>query len=303
MSKPAVTAVGMPNRQVARLHLRSTVEAVDHVAIEEWCLRGDWAGVGWGLWDENCDGISWDEYERRRADSGEGVNDSVRRLHDLPIGSLLWTRRRDSSYWLGELTGRWQYRDGVEAQKLDLFNVRRCRWWSVGTQDSVPGIVVSNFNRSKTLNPVADRGAVGYTNRLHAQLAGELATPPPADPREVIESLLGALDLEDLVAVYLQDVHGFVLVNRGRTTVGYEYVLRHRETGRRAVATVKSAGARVDLDALPVDPDVGVWAYAVSGQSRGAAREDIRWITTDELVEFITHRQSVLPDQVVRWLS
>src|SRR4051812_36929287 len=44
----------MSGRDVVRLHLRSTVEGVDHVAIENWCLRTDglgWAGVGWGLWD------------------------------------------------------------------------------------------------------------------------------------------------------------------------------------------------------------------------------------------------------------
>jgi len=296
----------MQGRQVVRLHLRSTVEGVDHVAIEEWCLRGGgdgWAAVGWGLWDDHYDGISWEEYVRWHTDESKVVNDSVRRLHELPSGTLVWTRRRDGSYWLGEITGAWHYRDGAEAQRHDIFNVRPCYWWRVGTQDSVPGIVVSNFNRSKTLNPVANRGAVLYTRRLHAQLAGRAGTIEPADPREVIESLLGALDLEDLVAVYLQDEHDLLLVNRGRSTVGYEYVLRHRLTGRRAVATVKSGGAAVDLDGLPVDPDLAVWAYAVSGRSHGAPRDDVRWVTTEELVRFVQRRLSVLPDQVVRWLN
>ncbi len=125
---------------------------------------------------------------------------------------------------------------------------------------------------------------------------------PPA-PQEVIESLLGALDLEDLVAVYLQDQHELVLINRGRSTVGYEYVLRHRRTGARVVATVKSAGAAVDLDALPSDRAVSVWAYAVSGRAQGRPRDDIRWIGTDELIEFVCRRPEVLPDQVIRWLS
>lgn len=210
----------MAERRVVRLHLRSTVEGVDHVAIEDWCLRTDskcWVGVRWGLWDDESDGISWEEYEHR---SGS-VNDSVQRLHDLPKGSLVWSRRRDSSYWLGEITGKWRYRDGPEAQRLDMFNVRRCRWWHVGTQDSVPGIVVSNFNRQKALNPVADRGAVLYTRRLHAQLSGAAREMAPAEPHDVIESLLGATDLEDLVAVYLQDQQGLVLINRAPSTVGY----------------------------------------------------------------------------------
>jgi len=118
----------------------------------------------------------------------------------------------------------------------------------------------------------------------------------------VLESLLGALDLEDLIAVYLQDRYGMILVNRRRSTVGYEFVLRYRDDGRRAVATVKSGKAKVDLDALPSDTDLEVWAYAVSGDSTGEPRSDVRWISTSELVGFILARPSVLPDQVSRWL-
>jgi hypothetical protein len=149
-------------RKVVRVHLRSTVEGVDWVAIEEWCLRGGgkgWIGVGWGLWDESCNDISWPEYGEHQREAGRGVDDSVRRLHELPQGALVWTRRLDSSYWRGEIVGPWRYRDGATAQRLDMFNVRPCYWWHVGTQDSVPGIVVSNFNRRKALNPVANPGA------------------------------------------------------------------------------------------------------------------------------------------------
>lgn len=296
----------MGARSVIRLHLRSTIEGVDHVAIEDWCLRGGgdgWVGVGWGLWDSSRDGIAWPEYMRFQERAGHAVNDSVIRLHDLPTESLVWTRRRDSSYWLGEITGPWEYRDGDEAQALDLFNIRPCRWWRVGTQDSVPGVIVGNFNQRKTLNPVANRAAARYSRRLHLQLAGSSSQIDSVNTREVVESLLGWRDLEDLIAVYLQDVHELVLVNRGSSTVGYEYVLRHRKSGRRAVATVKSGGAKVDLDALPIDPQVDVWAYSVNGDCYGSPRKDIRWISTNDLVEFIANRPQVLPDQVERWLD
>lgn len=196
---------------VARLHLRSTVDGVDHVAIEDWCIGdgGDgWAGVGWGLWeDDSYTGISFARYTEIRASRGETVSDSVQRLHQLPIGALMWSPRRDSSYWLGELTGPWRYRDGAEAQALDMFNVRPCRWWRVGTQDVVPGKVVNNFSARVTLIPVKDPGAVRYTRRLHAQYVGLGHDLRPTTPVEVMTSLLGPTDLEDLVAVYLQDQH------------------------------------------------------------------------------------------------
>jgi hypothetical protein len=293
---------------VARLHLRSTVQGVDHVAIEDWCIGdgGDgWAGVGWGLWkDESYTSITWEQYVEMRDEHGDGVDESVRRLHDLPTGTLVWSRRRDSSYWLGEITGPWCYRDGDEAHALDMFNLRPCRWWHVGTQDLVPGKVVNNFSARKTLNPVADRGAVRYTRRLHAQYAGHAFDLTPTTPTEVITSLLGPTDLEDLVAAYLQDQHELVLVNRGSSTVGYEYVLRDRATGRRAVATVKSGGTPVNLSALPTDPAVDVWAYTVIDRNwTGQNRDDIRWITTEELAAFVSGRAQVLPEQVIRWLG
>jgi hypothetical protein len=256
------------------------------------------------LWeDDSYTGITFERYADLRAGAGEGVNASVQRLHDLPIGALIWSRRRDSSYWLGELTGSWRYRDGPDAQALDMFNVRPCRWWRVGTQDLVPGKVVNNFSARMTLNPVTDPGAVRYTRRLRAQYAGLGHEFTPPTPSEVITSLLGPTDLEDLVAVYLQDQQNLVLVNRGRSTVGYEYVLRDRATGRKAVATVKSGGSAADLDALPIDPDIDVWAYtAIERNWTGRERSDVRWITTERLATFIAHRPKVLPEQVDRWL-
>jgi hypothetical protein len=81
-------------------------------------------------------------------------------------------------------------------------------------------------------------------------------------------------------------------------------VLRDRDSGRKAVATVKSGGAPVELDALPTGADVDVWAYAVQERNwTGAPRDDVRWISTKELVDFMNTRRQVLPDQVNRWLA
>lgn len=290
---------------VVRLHLRSTLD-VDHVAIEERCLRADdgLTGVGWGLWDSASDGIDWAAYCDRVAARGARVDPTVALLHRLPDGTLVWTRRRDGSYWLGRLTGGWQYSDCDEAQRLDLFNTRPSEWRIVGTEDSVPGKIVNNFRASKTLNPVTDHGAVLYSRRLWRQLNGEAGELAPIEPQTIIASLLGATDLEDLIATYLQDQHELVLVSRGRSTVGYEYVLRHRKTGRRSVATVKSGEAPVDLDALPPSDETDLWAFAVrEGHATGAEREDVRWISLEDLMAFMRDRPEVLPDQVVRWTS
>jgi hypothetical protein len=295
---------------VVRLHLRSTVGHVIHSQQEEFCLaESGWAGVGWGCWDDTPSGISWADYE---AHSGKGreerertkeVNESVRLLRSLPNGTFVWTRRQNGIYWLGELTGGWEYRGDEQARKLDLFNLRPCRWWQIGTEDAVPGKVVNNFRARKTLNRVKDAGAARYTCRLHAQLTGIDSSDEPVGPREMIESLLGPEDLEDLVAVYLQDRFDLVLVSRGKCTPGYEYVLRHRSTGRRAVASVKSGATPVKQDRLPKDADIDAYVYAVSGNYEGPRSANVRVITTAELADFVVQRRVILPDQVARWLE
>lgn len=291
---------------VVRVHLRSGIRTPDEwVAIENYCLRqdGGWIGVGWGIWGEEVlDGISWNEYGRRRVGHGESVDESVRRLHALPVGSLAWTRRRDGTYWLGEITGPWRYVDSETTRALDLFNVRPCRWWKVGTEDAVPGKIVNNFRPSRTVNPVADAVAVRYSHERHRELCGLPPTGELPTPKEVITSLLGATDLEDLVAVFLQDRYDLVLVSRGRSTPGYEYVLRSRQTGRRALATVKSGGARPELDRLPHDGQSDLYVYAVSGPHTDARYSDVRWISTAELAQFIVDRPNILPENVLRWL-
>jgi hypothetical protein len=293
------------NPPVVRLHLRSTLKHVNHEKQEQFCIaEPGYAGVGWGCWDGDApSGISWDDYCRRKiADDGE-VNDSVRRLYELPEGALIWTRKKvGSSYWLGEVIGPWEYRGDQTARDHDLFNLRPVRWRQVGTEDAVPGKVVNNFRGTKTLNPVRDYGACQYTYRLYRQLfegAQETDSPPV---REVLTSLLGSEDLEDLVAVYLQDRYDLVLVDRGRSTPGYEYVLRRRDGGRKAVASVKAGGTHVDLALLPDDPDVDCFWFSVSGHADGNGPQATQ-NKIDELIEFCSSRAEILPDRVRRWLE
>lgn len=292
-------------REVARLHLRSTVPGVNHTAIERWCIPEDgngWAGMGWGVWDSPLDNPDWQGYADAKAAEGESVNDSVRRLHDLHDGALIWTRRSDSTYWLGELTGGWRYQDSPSMRQIDMFNVRPCRWWKVGEEDAVPGVIVGNFRARKTLNPVANRIGRMYTNRRFAQLSGVGDADDRVSATELIEGLLGAADLEDLVAAYLQDQFNYVLVSRRPSTAGYEYVLRGRTSGRKAVVSVKSGGDAVDVDAMPFTDHLDLWAFAVCAPRQGSAREDVRWISVRELAQFVETRPEVQPDQVRYWL-
>jgi hypothetical protein len=286
------------DRDVQRLHIRSTVEGVSHDAATTWCLTNGYAGVGWGLWDPARSGISWEEYMAET----DGLNSNVRRFHDLATGTLLWTRERNGIYWLGVVEGEWEYHDDDTAHALDMFNLRGTAWRQVGAEDLVPGRVVNGFRSSRTLQRIGDRGARAYSRRMHQQVAEHRADLEPVAPRAVIESLIGSEDLEDLVAVYLQDRFDYLAVSRLRSTPGYEYVLSRRTDGSRAVVSVKSGQTPVDLDLLPSDTVDASYAYAVSGQYVGERHPNLTCIKTEELTEFIVERRAVLPERVVAWL-
>lgn len=291
----------MTTRSVFRLHIRSTIDHVVQEEAESFCLDNGWAGMGWGIWDETPSGLSWPQYTNRKTADDGAVNSSVRTFHDLAAGALVWTRGKDGVYWLGEIRGDWEYHGDDSAKRLDLFNRRRCTWVKAGPEDVVPGKIVSNFRAPKTLNRVADGPAARYTRKLFGELTGTAEADDSPTAHEVVRTLLGAEDLEDLVAAYLQDRHDLVLVARGRSTPGYEYVLRGRRSGRKAVCSVKSGGSAVELDRLPASDEIDAFAYGESWC--GAARDDIEWIEETDLVTFIHERREVLPDQVRYWLG
>lgn len=140
---------------------------------------------------------------------------------------------------------------------------------------------------------------VGYTGSS----SSVVPTPGPAKPEEVIKSLLGAEDLEDLVAVYLQDRFDYLVVSRLRSTPGYEYELRARDGGATAVASVKSGDTPVDIDLLPWDTVDAAYAYAACDRYDGERRPEFTQIQTQELTEFMLSRREVLPERVANWLE
>jgi hypothetical protein len=287
-------------REVLRLHIRSTIrDDAAHDRATVWCLENSYSGLGWGIWDhEGLAGISWSEYEEHGR-----ANSNVRRFHDAAVGTLLWTRQRNGNYWLGVVEGEWEYRDEQQARDLDLFNVRPTRWEQVGTEGKVPGRVVNAFRSRWTLQKIHDDAAREYTRRLHEKLFEGRSDFEPADAETVIKSLLGPEDLEDLVAVYLQDRYAYLVVSRLRSTPGYEYELRTRDGGDTAVASVKSGETHVDLDLLPSDTVDASYGYAVCEKYDGQRHDRFTEIKTDELAEFMRSRREVLPERVVAWLG
>ncbi len=282
-------------REVQRLHIRSTIEGVSHTAATAWCLEHGKAGMGWGFWDSPGK-RTWDEY----VETSDAVNSNVRRFKEMPVGSLIWTRELNGEYWIGEVTGDWEYEDNAVARQMDLFCLRETDWQKVGTEDRVPGRVVNAFRSSRTLQRIGDAGAAAYTNRLFLRSTDSEVALEPIEPSMVLESLIGAEDLEDLIAVYLQVTFDLVLISRFRSTPSYEYVLRG-STGETVVASVKSGQTPVDLSLLPADSADRAFVFATSGVYEGSSTIATDEITKSDLLEFMASGSPYLPERIRLW--
>lgn len=122
---------------------------------------------------------------------------------------------------------------------------------------------------------------------------------------ETRQSCLSAQDLEDLVAVYLQRRHGYLVLpgSRRPDTPAYEYVLLHPD-GHVAVVQVKSGWSTVprDADSLPVDSVDRVYVYSPTASYGENPAPNVKALTSEELIDFMRAEPTCLPPMVAHWV-
>ena len=204
---------------VYKIHLKTAAE--DRAELIGYCLEHSVIGVGWGA---HCFLDAGDPAPTSFDDYLKGASDvwpwhalgPVRWLHDAAVGSLVWLRDLSGSYYMARITKDWQLITGSEAERIDLGNIRQVEYRLVGSAAEVPGAVLRGYAapRQWASNAVNDYGAQVYTALLANELFGEPAPSIPIGTHDVLGSLLGPLDVEDLVAAYLQDTRNYVALRR-----------------------------------------------------------------------------------------
>jgi hypothetical protein len=291
--------------ELYRSHLKTDG---DHAQVIAYCLDNGVVGMGWGLqWDGRSRPADYDDW---CAQAWEIWPDqppyAVGRLHDAPLGSLVWTRDLGGIFHLGRLEGPWEYRDSKRNHALDVSNVRAARWVRVGVEDRVPGAVVRALSRrGSTFERVKDWGAAWYSAFVYADLVGEAMPSWKPTVAEVVDSLLGPLDVQDLVAAYLQDQVGYIALPARYSdhTAAYEFVLRDPDTGHIAVAQVKTGDAWIDPTTLPDDPEVKVYLFSFRGRYPDELPPRFEPLDPADVLDFMQSRRTALPPVCERWLD
>lgn len=268
----------------------------------EFCSDGGFIGTGWGLtWEP----LTWESYVRKASEMHGGIHGAVRELHDLPDGSLIWTRNRaEGTYYLAKVTGPWRYLHGPAAEECDIRNVRAARLVECHLAH-VPRAISGRFIGDWTIQRIYDP----VSARRSAALFAELSQEPPGDRpslEEVLTSYLDDRDLEDLVCVYLKSRLGYLPrpPSRGSGIAAFKYMLR--DTDRRsAIVRARRGYAAMARDAgsLPTDAVDEVFVFSPTGTYGPDPAPNVKEIDHRDVVEFIRNERSSLPETVEQWIS
>lgn len=288
-----------------RLHLKPGARQVDP---GEFCIRQGVLGVGWAV-EPDTDDLDWDTYYRRATDQYYNQGDkgwwpALNALKNTAgVGDLCWTRKANGKYWLGKITGEWQYRNPPEFKMADIVNLRIAELYEVGNLQGVPGGVLNSFRRGRTLQKIVDEGIELYSMFLFNALSSRREFRLP--PKDIdLFTLLSPSECEDVVGVYLQ-IEGCILFPSTckADTRDFEFVLK-RKTGCHLAVQVKQGGEVIHRDAPQYgDFDGEVFLFQTRDLYDGRASANVHCLKSSDMMRFCLDQLSLMPPNIVRWVE
>ena len=288
--------------RIWRLHLKPGArQGADPM---QFCIHYNILGVGWPV-KQNAP-LSWDIYwtlgKKKYGDKGwrTALNAVGRRM---AAADLCWIRDRNGNYYIGRVEGDWEYRSTNAYRNAGLVNVRPCRWFRTGGEDSVPGQVLSNFRRGATVQQVRDKTAALYARWKYNQLSGSnLHTIARHGVQLDLFSLISPEDCEDIVGIYLQERHGYKLIPSTckRDTPKTEFVLRKAD-GKAHVQVRQGRSQVLDTedfrDSDPSDP-CKWFLFTTSGKYTGGKYEHVHCLDPVEMRDFALSNLNLMSSRV-----
>ncbi|MBD3617465.1 MAG: hypothetical protein HUJ22_12925 [Gracilimonas sp.] len=291
--------------KVWRLNIKPASKNIDP---RKFCLQQNIMGVGWPI-DTKAKKIEWDEYYKKakkfykeeRNDNGwwRALNAIKNRIK---ADDLCWTRDLNGNYYIGRvLDNEWRYSNDQVNKQADIVNYRNCRWYKVGEVDSVPGKVVNRFIRGGTIERVKGETIREFSKYLYNSISCE----PHYQIKQVetdFYSLIHSDDCEDIVGMYLQN-KGYHIIPSSckKSTVNYEFILKHNLDGHKGVAQVKKGEVDLYFDNY-TELNSKVYLFTTRGKYIGKPTAEITVIQEHEIQSFIDDNFDIMPDKVQTWM-
>ena len=291
-----------------RINLKSDAE--EHIDQRKFCIENNILGVGWSV-DGGYNGMDWAAYyvlgmETYYEKGDKGWKPALNAIRNrMEIGDLCWTRDWDGKYYLGRVSGDWEYCVKQDYIDADIVNIRACNWVSIGNVDSVPGKVLNSFRARRTVQAVHDTTVNNYSKFMYNSVIGN-----DVYPIDNIEADLFALifpeDCEDIVGIYLQVMGDYTLIPSTckKDTLKIEFVLKNAN-GDRANVQVKQ-GIELDIRDFYQEnqDDSSEWfLFSTIGKYKGQPANHIHRLCPEEMLEFVFEHRNRMSDRVRNFMD
>jgi len=186
-----------------RLHIKRKATTVDASAF---CIDKRVLGIGWAV-ELDADNLDWDTYYSRamkhhyESEKDKGWWPAINALkNSVQVNDLCWTRLENGKYWLGRISGEWQYCNLPDFKRADVVNLRTAELYEVGNLQQVPGAVLNAFRPRRTLQKINGEAVKLYSMYLFNQLSRREIFPLATSGSEIdLFTLFSPSECEDIV--------------------------------------------------------------------------------------------------------
>lgn len=288
---------------VWRLNIKTASE--EHVDPRQFCLSSGIMGIGWAV--DGADKLDWDTYYNlgmvqyyNEGDNGwwPAIN-AVR--NRMSVNDLCWARDWNGVYYLGRITGEWEYKGDEKNLAADIVNIRQCDWKRIGTVDAVPGKIVNSFIPARTLQAVNDDTIMEFSKFLYNSLSDDFKYTVSGVETDIF-SLLSAEDCEDVVGLYLQDLGYRIFPSSCKShTAAYEFVMKHCKTNVTAVTQVNNGSEPLNIDDFASIPGE-VYLFTTRGSYVGKPVENVHCISAETIKDYLSKNIPLMPPRMQTWV-
>lgn len=215
-------------------------------------------------------------------------------LFQMKENDLVWLKDFEGSYYLGRIEGEWEYRDEPEFLQLGLPNARKCRLFKVGI--GAPGNIEYGFRKGKIVQKINDYPSHVISRLSFNRLAGEEFYPVEEDflLKTDVFGFLTNSELEDAVALYLQEQGYGVIPSSLSSEESYNFRVVHRSTGEMAFVRISPSGV-LDPNRFSQFPHK-VFLFSPAGYiGAGGGASHVVALKKEDIEKFFRSREELMP--------
>lgn len=278
----------------------------------EFCQRNQILGVGWPLRDDKGE-----LYMPKDIDDAIRVGDkqydtrgfitAMHALKEIEPDDLIWTRH-EGVYYLCRVLSKWKYSNDEEHVFEDVCHYVDVNFAEVGTIEKVPGRITNCFRARSSIQRIHDDNHLmtNISRNIYNQIIGEAVYEEKDYNRKDILDLLQPEDVEEVVSLYLQVKHNYLVYTSTNKldTQKYEFVGVARDGSHHCYPQVKTGSVSLDgndFKKLTKNGDK-VYLFTVSGSCTNADGKSVIAISKEELLTFLFDHKEIMPSRIQLWM-